>query len=377
MTSSGNAGGFGFTDLVPMASPGVIRRVPGWLLDPCGPLFIHPSHLLRLMPWLWAFHRASSMGRVKVGSDALSGLLRASITDTRSLLQRTGLEHLYTELGALTVYKSRQNAEKDRLEWDLKKSMGVTVKTLTSADQIKAMEPALENANYGFYTPEWSNTTDPYELAVGLAEYFSARGGRIERRRIDRLKVSEGRVHGLVLDSGSEVDCDELVISAGIWSKAFCQQLGERVLMESERGYNTTLPNPGVTLTHQIIFGEEKFVITNISGKLRIGGAAEFSGLHRPPNFQRSRRLVEIARRYLPKLDDSGGEQWMGHRPTTPDSLPVICRSTRYNNVYYSFGHGHYGLTMAATSAESIARLATGQTTTLDIEPFHINRFRR
>ncbi len=108
---------------------------------------------------------------------------------------------------------------------------------------------------------------------------------------------------------------------------------------------------------------------------LRIGGAAEFAGLDTPPNYSRSEKLVEIARRYLPGLDDSGGEKWMGHRPSTPDSLPVIGRSARFDNVHYAFGHGHYGLTMAATTAKLVASSVHGDSPAIDLNPYSIQRF--
>ena len=135
------------------------------------------------------------------------------------------------------------------------------------------------------------------------------------------------------------------------------------------------MPQPGVTLNRQVVFGEEKFVITNIGQGLRIGGAAEFAGLKTPPNFRRSERLVEVARRYLPTLNDQNGTQWMGHRPTTPDSIPVIGTSPRLENLHYAFGHGHYGLTMAPTTGKAIASLVLKEVPDIDLSPFAISRF--
>ena len=102
-TSSGNAGGFGFTDVMPMAGPGIIRRVPGWLLDPCGPLFVRPGYLPGLLPWLWHFHRSSSRESVDRLSAALAAILKASERDVRELVKQAGITDQFTELGALTV----------------------------------------------------------------------------------------------------------------------------------------------------------------------------------------------------------------------------------------------------------------------------------
>ena len=126
------------------------------------------------------------------------------------------------------------------------------------------------------------------------------------------IRISGNHASSIINAGAGEIKCSHVVVAAGVWSKSFCNQLGENVLLESERGYNTTLPNPGVTLNRQITFGEEKFVITNIQiagqgGGLRIGGAAEFAGIIAPANFKRSDRLVEIARRYLPDPGHSRG----------------------------------------------------------------------
>ena len=382
MTSRGNAGGFGFTDVMPMAAPGVLWKVPGWLFDPCGPLFIRPGHFPSLIPWLLYFQKVSSSYHVDRLSLALSSLLEPSKIDSRKMLGLVGLEEIYTEKGALTVYKTRQSFESDRLEWSVKTQRGVEAQEL-GPDDIRAMEPELQNACYGWYTPQWCNTTDPFRVAREQAQYFTEKGGRIVSENVSEIEtsvakrgfVSDGRARSLILESGKTVNIDQIVVAAGVWSKQFCKQLGERVLMESERGYNTTLPHPGVELEHQVIFGEEKFVITNIQGGLRIGGAAEFAGLKTPPNYKRSQKLLEIAQRYLPQLSDVGCEQWMGHRPSTPDSIPVIGKSQKFDNVHYAFGHGHYGLTMAATTGKLIAQSVLGEQPDVDLEPFSISRF--
>lgn len=375
-TSSGNAGGFGFTDVMPMAAPGVLRKAPGWLIDPCGPLFVRPGYFPRLIPWFWHFYKSSSIGEVERLSKALSSLLEPSKDDTRTLLAKAGLMNLFTEKGALTVYPSRKSYEADSLEWEIKRKRDVRFDEL-KGNQIKELEPELENAQYGRFMPDWCNTVEPYVLTKGLAEYFISQGGQIERSEV--LGFERDSVNGVIkainLSDSRRADTDQLIIAAGVWSKPFCDLAGDRVLMESERGYNTTLPNPGVALNHQIIFAEEKFVITNIDGGLRIGGAAEFAGLNSPPNYKRSRKLVDIARRYLPNLENEDAQQWMGHRPSTPDSLPVISRSRQIKNLYYGFGHGHYGLTMAATTGKIIASMVANERIASEEKSFSISRF--
>jgi D-amino-acid dehydrogenase len=166
-----------------------------------------------------------------------------------------------------------------------------------------------------------------------------------------------------------------VVLAAGAWSKPLAASIGDRVLLESERGYNTTLPTPGISVTRELIFAERKFVATPLATGLRIGGAAEFGGLTSRPNFKRSETLVKLAKRYLPDFDSDQGIQWSGHRPATPDSLPVIGRSPNNRNVIHAFGHGHLGLTQAATTGRLVADLIDNKPASLDLTPYRIERF--
>ena len=175
--------------------------------------------------------------------------------------------------------------------------------------------------------------------------------------------------------TGERLAFDHLIVAAGAWSGRLARSVGDRAVIESERGYNATLPSPGVHLSREVIFAERQFVATPLAIGLRIGGAAEFAGLEAKPNWRRSDALLTLARRYLPGLETGGAQRWMGQRPTTPDSLPVISRSPKHPNVIYAFGHGHLGLTLGATTGRLVADLVASRTPPLDLSPFSIARF--
>ena len=373
-TSAGNAGGFGVTEIMPMAVPGIIGKMPRWLFDPDGPLSVRWRQLPVLFPWLWRFYRMSSAVQTQRIARVLASLLQQCTEDSRQLIGQAGLQHLLRGEGAMTVYQSKAAFEGDRLEWEMKQRHGIRIERL-DARKVCELEPALSGVCGGWLMPQWFNTVDPYQLAAGLADRFRQSGGTIRRDAVQRFAITGKTVAAVKTSQLQNIEADMVVIAAGVWSKALCRQLGERVLMESERGYNATLSDPGIRLKRQIIFGEEKFVATNIGDRIRIGGAAEFAGLHARPRYDRCGRLVNIAKRYLPGLNSEQAENWMGHRPSTPDSLPVICRSGHYHNVYYAFGHGHLGLTMAATTAKLIGQLMSGAQPAMALEALHINRF--
>ncbi len=222
-----------------------------------------------------------------------------------------------------------------------------------------------------------SIVSDPKQIVIALGAWLRSRQASIVRGEVMGVVTrADGGVALQLADSGTSADADYVVIAAGAWSGSLARRMGDPVLLESERGYNSTLPDPGVTVGRQLIFAERKFVATPLSVGLRIGGAAEFGGLSAMPNYRRARSLVESARRFLPNLCSAGAIDWAGHRPATPDSLPVIGESSHHARVFYAFGHGHLGLTQAATTGRLIVERLLGQKTTVDLTPFRIGRFR-
>ena len=166
----------------------------------------------------------------------------------------------------------------------------------------------------------------------------------------------------------------KLVVAAGAWSHHWARGFGDRVPLETERGYNTTLPHGAWDLRRQLTFVSHGFVVTPLANGLRVGGAVELGGLKRPPNFARSKAMLAKAAQFLPGLCTTGGREWMGYRPSLPDSLPVIGRS-RAPGVFYAFGHGHLGLTQAAATGRLMRELVLGQEVSIDLSPFSAQRF--
>ncbi|MBT4043598.1 MAG: FAD-binding oxidoreductase, partial [Rhodospirillaceae bacterium] len=112
-----------------------------------------------------------------------------------------------------------------------------------------------------------------------------------------------------------------------------------------------------------------------MSDGLRLAGTVEFGGLTAPPNYARADAILTKAKRLFPGLKDSGAERWMGHRPSMPDSLPVISRSSRFSRVFYAFGHGHLGLSLGAVTGRLIADLVQDRAAEIDTAPFRADRF--
>ena len=368
--SWGNAGGIAVSEVAPASMPGVLWRVPRWLADPLGPLSLRPTHAPWMVSWLRRFLAAGRPQRVAAIATALAALNGRAHADLAALLDAAGIGHALRHLGMLTVYETPEGVRADRSEWALKRQHGIVCLDVTG-DEARALEPALgANVRHGVLAPDWWQVTDPREVWAAVLEAVIARGGAVMQQ--DVVGFDGG---ALRFATGERMGFDTVVIAAGAWSAELAARIGDRASLESERGYNTTLPRPGITLGRQVTFGEHKFVASPLSAGLRIGGAAEFAGLRAPANYARSGVLVTLARRYLPGLSADGGTVWMGNRPTTPDSLPVIGRSPHQGNVVYAFGHGHLGLTQAATTGRLVADIVAGRDSGIDLTPYSIARF--
>ena len=368
--SFGNAGGLGVTEVLPAASPGVILQVPRWLIDPLGPLSLRPTHLPRMLPWLARFLRAGTASEAARITAALASLLAPVYDDMLPLLDELALSAELHRVGALWVYDTEAGFKRDAAAHATRRRHGIEVEAI-SGTEARRLEPALAaTVTRAVMTPQWSHVSDPKRLVDRLREQLLSQG--VEMIPHEAAAV-EGRA--VVTARGTCVAFDRLVVAAGAWSGRIARSVGDPVLIESERGYNATLPSPGVTLAREVIFAERQFVATPLAVGLRIGGAAEFAGLDAAPNFGRSDALLKLARRYLPDLDMEGVVRWMGHRPATPDSLPVIGASPRRADIVYAFGHGHVGLTLGPTTGRLVARIVTGRAPPIDLSPFSIARF--
>jgi D-amino-acid dehydrogenase len=374
--SFGNAGGIAVTEIAPASAPGLALRIPGWLIDPLGPLAVRPAHAFKLAPWLLRFSRAGAPKEVARISAALSALNSRVYDDLLPLLQQTGLSGELTRKGALTVYETERGFRRDAGEWALKTSHGIITEIMTG-DAARAMEPALGPiVQRAVFTPQWSHVNDPKRLVDVLRRWLQTQGVTLLPASVRAILPYDGGKATIALDDGRHMQGDKIVIAAGVWSGLLAKRLGDPVLIESERGYNKTLPDPGVALDREIIFAERKFVATPLTCGLRIGGAAEFGGLDAVANYKRSEALAILAARYLPGLRTTHGVNWAGHRPTTPDSLPVIGPSPTHPDVQYAFGHGHLGLTQAATTGRLVADLIGRRAPPIDVSPYSIARFR-
>jgi D-amino-acid dehydrogenase len=240
---------------------------------------------------------------------------------------------------------------------------------------IKALEPELsDRIGLAVLFPQNRSMKDPYKLVVALADRFVALGGKIERGEVQGF-VRSDRMRQVILKDGRKLPADEVVICAGAHSARLAAALDEPIPLETERGYHTQIMAPGISMRHSIIWPARAFMVTPTAGGIRVGGTVEMAGLEAAPDYRRSRITVKRAMEALPNLRCEDFTEWMGHRPALPDTVPILSASAKTRGLFYATGHGHLGLTYAATTARLMGDLICGTSPPVDLHPYRVNRF--
>jgi len=373
-TSSGNAGALAFSDILPMASKGVLAKVPRWLMDPLGPFTIRPSYLPRLAPWLYRFWRASRAEILDRTTQAQGAMMRLAEPEMLGLMQRAGLRHMVREDGSLELYESEEELNAALPGWNARRKAGVAFEHFRGAE-LADYQPGLASRFVaGTFVPGWKTVSDPQRVGKRLWDYATSLGAEFLQTEVVAVAAGETGAAIYLADS-QKIEAAKLIIAAGAWSNRLAKSLGDTIPLETERGYNTTLPAGAFDLKRQLIFSGHGFVVTPLETGIRIGGAVELAGLDLPPNYRRSEAMLTKAKKFMPGLDTAGGRQWMGYRPSLPDSLPVIGYARTSKDVLYAFGHGHLGLTQSAATGRLITDLIDGKEPSIPIGPFNPQRF--
>ena len=372
--SSGNAGVFASHACLPVSVPGLAWSVPGMLFDPAGALTIRMGYWLSLFPWLVKFLRAGRLDRMQSSARALSLLVSDSLEQHRELARGAGVDHLLRPAPLVYAYADEVSLSKGMPGWDWRRPHGVTPRVVRGAE-LRELEPALSTKlACAVVIDDCGHTTNPSRLVKGLAEYAQRQGATLlQRDVVDIHPLDDGGVR-LSTDDGDIVS-EKVVIAAGAWSGSLAARCGEKVPLEAERGYHVMLRNPGVTPRSIVGSAKGKFLATPMDEGLRLAGTSEFAGLDAAPDYGRAELLRRQARELFPDANIDDFSQWMGQRPSLPDSVPVIGQSMRHAGIFYAFGHQHVGLTCAPKTGRLIADLVAGRTPNIDLVPYRVDRF--
>ncbi|MCC7269380.1 MAG: FAD-dependent oxidoreductase [Rhodocyclaceae bacterium] len=359
--SFGNSGAISEGSVAPLAMPGIVKTVPGMLLDPESPLSLPLGYLPRAAPWLLQFVAASDPERVAQSGRRLADLHRGAIAAHEAMTREVGVPELFLRRGHLHMYPDAAALAKDAGGWRMRAEHGFVVERL-DRDGIVALEPGVpERYRIGMYMADHATILNPFRYVQAMARAFAAAGGTLLRADVRSLAPAGGGWS--VATATATHEAGHVVVAGGAWSRFLLDPLGVRVPRESQRGYHVQVQGGGDVVSRTVVLADRKVFVTPMESGLRAGGTVEIAGLKRAPDDRRAAILERIARESFPQLAGVAAEHWMGHRPCMPDSVPVVGAAPGHSGLWLAVGHGHLGLTDSLTTGRAIAEAILGVAT--------------
>lgn len=368
--SKANAGQIIPSVVFPLASPNILKDSLRLLTDSNSPLTIPAAYRLSILPWLLRFSYAALPHKYNAGITALTQINAHAYAHFEALLEQANLSSHLEKTGAIQIHESGKNLENSfKMIADIPDSHTGEIELLDEAG-LRQKEPALAPIfKGGIFIPQTGILSDPLDVVRDLAGYGQKLGVQIIQKRATEISAKPGSVTIRYEDTKSDV-FDRVLVAAGVGSNHFLNQLSEPQPLEAERGYNLTLPMRQTAIQHALVFAERGVVATQVNSGLRLGGWDELGGTRLPIDPILFERMQKLASQLLPGFSWGDAIQWMGMRPSLPNSLPIIGQSKKHNAIYYAFGHGHLGMTQGPITGAAIAQLMAGEEPPFDLTPF-------
>jgi D-amino-acid dehydrogenase len=365
-TSYGNAGTIATYGCLPVNDPSVLRGLPGLVFGGDSPLALDWAHALRNPLWMLRFLANCRSRRSDEIAGHLAMLLVQADAGLNPLLEEAGAEDLLVPRGQLTVWSTRAGAAEADLSLNRRRALGVEIREV-SPREAREMEPGLVlPVERAVHFPAARHVVDPQGLVRRLHTRFVEMGGESVRARAERVEERDG---GVTVYAGDDIRAGRVVIASGAFSRRVAGAGAEDVPLGTERGYHLMYAGEAGRVTRPVGWAEGGFYATPMAAGLRLAGTVEIASLDKPANRGRLAYLARKGREMLGDLPEPTSE-WLGYRPTLPDSLPVIGVAPGKERVIHAFGHQHLGLTLGGITGRIVADLAEGRAPNADISAY-------
>ena len=370
--SYGNAGHFSPYASVPINRPDILTDVPSMLLNSTGPLALKWNYVPRMIPWFLKFIKNCSKNKMMHTAKNMHQILDLALPAYDELFKDIDISGLVENKGIMYFWTNKDLKSRE-MEIKIREELGAEQKLLTP-HEIHDLEPHIRKIYHGgVYYPSARHARNPKKILLKLFELFLKRGGSFKKINVNKINfLADDKL--LIEANSDSYSFDKMVIACGAFSKKLTDQTGEKIPLDTERGYHVHFKGHDHLLSRPVIFLNRGFGITPMEQGLRVVGTVEFGGLDNPPSKKRITNLVNNAKYLFPELEKHEDE-WLGFRPTLPDFLPVMGPSKKYKNLFYSFGHHHLGWTLGAISGKIISKMISGEKTNLNLEPYSSLRF--
>ena len=371
-TSFGNAGLFASHECVTANSPHLWKNLPSMLLNKNGSLVIDWFYVVTHLPWAIRFLRNCTSARAEHIAKSLSSFSSQASLAYEEIFDDVDVSNNIVYKEPIFLYESKELFEQNQYAFNLRKKYDVQF-VVINKEEIAKIEPGLEPIYYnGVVLKGESFTNSPLEITQKIFNNFIKNDGHFIKIKIKSIVQKDNSL--FLKYEEKEQQFDKIVVAAGAWSNMLARTIGDNFPLDTERGYHIVFENNNNLLTHPVGWAKTGFYMTPMKDGIRVAGTVEIAGLKKPMNKNMLSMIEKTARRILPQLGKVKSE-WMGFRPTLPDSLPVVGESKKCKNVYYAFGHQHLGLSLAAITGKVIQSLIENRTSNINIDALNPYRF--
>ena len=372
-TSYGNAGIISPWSIIPQSLPGTWRQIPKMMFGQHKPLSARLSVWPKMIPWGIQFLRNGTEEKVRKTSDAMEFLCGPCVELYRRHLVGTNAEHLIADAMYVHAFRDGSRASLTSIDYDIRREKGAEME-LIGHDELRRLEPAISpDFKAAVLIKGQARATSPGRICDALSEKARSLGVTFKEMHVRAVERSE---NGWNVQGDIETfSTGKLVLALGVWSADILKSLGYDIPMMAERGYHMEYPDPGIEVMNSVMDVDAKCVGSSMYDGFRFAGQAEFARIDDPPDERKKGHLNALAKAAFPGLNAAGPRFWMGHRPSLPDSLPVLQELTSEPGLYLNFGHSHYGLMMAPKSGELIADLVLKRNPNSDLAAYSFDRF--
>ncbi|MDC1412168.1 FAD-binding oxidoreductase [Amylibacter sp.] len=369
-TSFGNAGILAREGIMPIANPSMLKMIPQILLSPNSPVYLKWSYLAKFSPWALQFIMNGTRPKALPIILALNELIYDTVENHIQLSKNTDAAR-FIEKGDMTLlYRNREQFISDKFANQTRRNLGIIWEEL-SRDKLLDRDPHISKLyQFGLAYKNHGWITNPAAYVSSLAKHFQKNGGKILIGEVSKINGNN-----VELKDGNILKAKNIVLATGAWSKNLATQLGHNIPLQAERGYHLSLKNASHMPPNTYLITDKKFGLTPMDGFLRCAGQSEFAPLEMPPNPKAIRNLRKFLFRFYPKLEYESETIWQGARPTLPDSLPMIGRSSKNTSVIFAFGGQHLGLTMGPKVGKMVRDIIFERQSNINMKPYSSDRF--
>ena len=379
--SHGNCGFVSPSHVLPLAVPGAVRYALASMFRKNSPFHIKPRLDWRLWTWLFRFARRCNASDMLAAGHACHALLESSRRLYQELIARESLNCEWQTEGLLFVYDTQRGFDAYARTDDILAEHFDLPARRYEGEALTELEPALRPGLAGAFFYDDDAHLRPDRLMAEWRRVLDARGVQIiencEFEVFADPTGHSGRSVSRAITSQGDLAADVFVIATGSWTPLLARHIGYRLPIQPGKGYSMTMPRPAVCPRIPMLLMEHRVGVTPMQSGYRLGSTMEFAGYDtslRPERLELLRRGAAACLRepYCEPIE----EAWYGWRPMTYDSVPVIDRSPKYDNLYLAAGHNMLGLSMSPATGKLVAELIAGETPHVDPAPYSISRFR-